>query len=95
MSAACPWCGGPLVHARRRDVVYEVTGRFSTMAYLFPKVHCPKCARDLAEGEWPAELRARFRSFRVKYVLFAIGLAGVVTWLLLARRIADWLRATG
>lgn len=90
MSFPCPSCGEPLVNSRQRDLVYEMTGRFSTMAYLFPRVFCPKCGRDLPEAEWPAELRWRIKSFRMKYVGFGIGLLVVFVYLWFARDIAYW-----
>ena len=51
MSFPCPSCGEALVNTRRTDVVYEMTGKFSTWAYLFPRVFCPKCRRELAKVE--------------------------------------------
>ena len=90
MSFPCAKCGEPLVNSRTRDMVYEMTGRFSTMAYLFPRVVCPKCGRDLPEAEWPAELRWRIRSFRGKYIGFGIGLLVVFAYLYFAKDVAFW-----
>ena len=79
---------------RSAGLVYEVTGRFSTWAYLFPRVFCPKCGRDLPESEWPEDLRKRIRSFRLKYILFGVGLILVVVYRIFARDIADWYRGS-
>jgi hypothetical protein len=69
-----------------------MTGRFSTMAYLFPRVFCPKCARDLPASDWPPDLRRRLRSFRIKFALLAAGLILVVVYRIFARDLADWWR---
>ena len=90
MSFPCPTCGAALVNSRRRDVVYEMTGRFSTLAYLFPRVFCPNCARELAGSEWPEDMKKRFRSFRLKYVLFGIGLIGVIVFRIFVSDLAAW-----
>jgi len=70
-----------------------MSGRFSTVAYLFPRVYCAGCSRDIPEKEWPAELRLRIRSFRTKYILFALGLLGIVVYLAFAQELAAWWRS--
>jgi len=92
VSFPCPSCGTPLVHARRRDIVYEMTGKFSTLAYLFPRVYCPRCGRDIPRNEWPDGLRVRLRNFRLKYVFFGLGLIGVILYRIYARDLAEWFR---
>lgn len=86
---SCPTCGGVLVNERRRDVVYEVTGQFSTFAYLFPQVRCSRENRHLVESEWPEPLRARIRSFRTRYALLAAGLIVVCVFLYCAPALAE------
>lgn len=78
------------MNSRQRDIVYEMTGQFSTRAYLFPRVFCVKCGRDLAESEWPKELKWRLWSFRAKYIGFGIGLLVMFVYLWFARDIAFW-----
>lgn len=81
------------MNTRRPDLVYEMTGRFSTWAYLFPRVWCPKCRREIPAAEWPEGLRRRIRSFRLKYVVFGLGLVLVIVYRIYAQDLADWFRS--